>query len=1145
MYVDEAKIEDLWNLDVLGIQDPIQKSTKEQHQENVLKGFRHSTIINEQGRYEVCLPWKENHPTLPMNRATAERRLESTIKKLKQDGLYQAYDDVFQDWLNDGIIEELSSNEAKDYGHYLPHRHVVKENSTTRIRPVFDASSRERGGPSLNQCLETGPNFIELIPELLLRFRLHKFGVIADIRKAFLQISVSKQDRDVMKFLWKRRPEDTEFVVYRHCRVVFGVSSSPFLLGATIDLHLENIARDLPKEEINLIRDLAKSFYVDNSITSHPTVDEVKGFKEKATLYMSKGGFDLRGWEYSGNMNPSTETPVLGLVWDKGEDILKISGHCLQPRIPEVVTKRKILAATQKVFDPIGIVCPVLLCPKLILQALWTKKTNWDETVDEETGAAFVKWLRDLKLLREVRIPRWAFGGTNDFLSLHLFVDASQAAYAAVIFVRVVCSQGIKVHLVQAKSRLAPLGKPTIPRLELMGAVIGARLLCSTIKYLNRPEVKVYCWTDSSTVLAWIKRESQWATFVWRRVQEIRQLTEPDDWRHVPGDLNPADLPSRGCSARELIKTKWWLGPQWLSRPEEEWPLFDAKIDEDAVRSEMKKGTVRSKVVQISSVLVANATGHESRASGEMVIPDTSYEGILRRLAWIMRFVANCRLEASKRVRSYLRVKEVTAAELKLIRMVQRESFFGFKDSRMKLMNTYLDEDGIIRLKSPVANRDDTMDFRHPILLDSRHSLVNKLIEYTHLRLNHAPASIMINALREKFWILGCRRGVNAVIHSCVSCRRFNAKRVETLSPALPGKRVRDAAVFEITGMDYAGPLFLRDKTKAWVCLFTCAIYRAVHFELVSSLTTENFLEAFRRFVSRRGRPSYVYTDNGTNFVGANNLLQSIDWRKVERYGVVERIQWQFNPPSAAWWGGWWERMVRSMKDMLRKVLGRAALNFEEVTTVLCDCEAVINSRPLTYLAEDTCQLVPLSPSLFFHELKNDRLPDVDIAITTQKITARLRYIQELREALRKRFRIEYLGQLKQCPSMRSTTSTLKVGDVVLIGNDLQKRLDWPLARIIELIPGIDGETRVVRLKTATGELIRPVQRVFPLEVHSGEESSDELRACHQSKKKSSEKAETVPANETCEMRKDADVEKPETRTRYGRLVKPPCRFKL
>ncbi|XP_077282543.1 uncharacterized protein LOC143908669 [Temnothorax americanus] len=285
MFVDEAKIEDLWNLDVLGIQDPIQKSTKEQHQENVLKGFRHSTIIIEQRRYEVCLPWKENHPTLPMNRATAERRLESTSKKLKQDGLYQAYDDVFQDWLNDGIIEELSSNKAKDYGHYLPHRHVVKENSTTRIRPVFDASSRERGGPSLNQCLETGPNFIELIPELLLRFRLQKFEVIADIRKAFLQISVSKQNRDVMKFLWKRRPEDTEFVVYRHCRVVFGVSSSPFLLGATIDLHLENIARDLPKEEINLIRDLAKSFYVDNSITSHPTVDEVKSFKKKATLY--------------------------------------------------------------------------------------------------------------------------------------------------------------------------------------------------------------------------------------------------------------------------------------------------------------------------------------------------------------------------------------------------------------------------------------------------------------------------------------------------------------------------------------------------------------------------------------------------------------------------------------------------------------------------------------------------------------------------------------------------------------------------------------------------------------------------------------------------------------------------------------------
>ncbi|XP_011859761.1 PREDICTED: uncharacterized protein LOC105557188, partial [Vollenhovia emeryi] len=463
----------------------------------------------------------ENHPTLPVNRATAERRLDNTIKKLQQDGLYRAYDDVFQDWLNEGIIEEVPVDEIEDYGHYLPHRHVIKENSTTRIRPVFDASSRERSGPSLNQCLETGPNFIELIPELLLRFRQRKFGVIADIRRAFLQISVSKQDRDVMRFLWKRQPGDKDYVVYRHCRVVFGVSSSPFLLGATIDLHLENVARDLPQEEVGLVRDLAKSFYVDNCITSLATIEEMKNFEDKATFYMSRGGFDLRGWEYAGETNPSREAPVLGLIWDKDKDVMKISSHSLQPKIPSETTKRKILAASQKVFDPIGMVCPVLLCPKLILQALWTTNKGWDELVDETTSVAFLKWLRDLENLREVKIPRWAFGECGDSLSLHLFVDASQVAYAAVIFARVVRCQGIEVRFVQAKSRLAPLGKPTVPRLELMGVAIGARLLHTTIKTLNRPELRVYCWTDSSTVLAWIKRENQWASFVWRRVQEI------------------------------------------------------------------------------------------------------------------------------------------------------------------------------------------------------------------------------------------------------------------------------------------------------------------------------------------------------------------------------------------------------------------------------------------------------------------------------------------------------------------------------------------------------------------------------------------------------------------------------------------------
>ncbi|XP_071648476.1 uncharacterized protein [Temnothorax longispinosus] len=201
MFSLDASLADMWNLDVLGIEDPIQKSSKEEHQREVLKKFQETTKINSTGRYEVILPWKENHPPLCENRDVAERRLENTLRKLRTDKLLREYEEIFDEWLAEGIIEEVSEEEIINPGFYLPHRPVIKENSTTRIRPVFDASVKATDRPSLNQCLETGPNFIELIPSLLLRFRENKVGVIADIRKAFLQISVAAKERDVMRFL--------------------------------------------------------------------------------------------------------------------------------------------------------------------------------------------------------------------------------------------------------------------------------------------------------------------------------------------------------------------------------------------------------------------------------------------------------------------------------------------------------------------------------------------------------------------------------------------------------------------------------------------------------------------------------------------------------------------------------------------------------------------------------------------------------------------------------------------------------------------------------------------------------------------------------------------------------------------------------
>ncbi|GBO07098.1 hypothetical protein AVEN_233136-1 [Araneus ventricosus] len=274
-----------------------------------------------------------------------------------------------------------------------------------------------------------------------------------------------------------------------------------------------------------------------------------------------------------------------------------------------------------------------------------------------------------------------------------------------------------------------------------------------------------------------------------------------------------------------------------------------------------------------------------------------------------------------------------------------------------------------------------------------------------------------------------------------------------TPSASLPENRIKDVAVFEIIGFDLAGPLYLKGGSKAWICIYTCAVFRAVHLELLSSLTTEAFLQSFRRFIARRGRPSIVYCDNGSNFIGASNYLKSVNWTEIAQFSSIRRIQWLFNPPTASWWGGFWERLVGVMKQILRRVLGKAFLSYEEMITVLCDTESVINSRPLNQVDEVV-------------------------------LNKRIKYRQQLITDIRKRFRSEYLGLLIQRNEHKHGRE-IKLGEVVLIGSDNVKCTVWPLGFVIELLPGKDGVTRLVRLRTSKGELLRPVQRIFPLEVSS------------------------------------------------------------
>ena len=389
MSAKDFAVTQLWDLDTIGVRDPSDVKTKLQDEHEAQQQFLETISRNEDGRYVVRLPWKEGHPRLPDNWTEAERRLKRTVVKLKEAGLYETYDKLFQDWEEEGFIEEINDAGSDSIVHYIPHRAVIKKDSlTTPVRPVFDASCKMGKVPSLNDCLHKGINYILKIPKVLLGFRKNEVGFVSDVRKAFQMIEVAKEDRNVMRFLWLA--PSGEMKIYRHKRVMFGANCSPFILGATLEHHLTNIVKD--KETGHK---LLQAMYVDNCCSSESSFDEYLKFRDVATKLMAECKMDLRMWmsNMDGFEDPVTHTiSVLGMMWDRQEDCLfvRTEGICL----PETITKRTILSAVQKVFDPIGSTSPALIPVKTILQELFQVKLKWDSPAPEKLANLFRRWDR-------------------------------------------------------------------------------------------------------------------------------------------------------------------------------------------------------------------------------------------------------------------------------------------------------------------------------------------------------------------------------------------------------------------------------------------------------------------------------------------------------------------------------------------------------------------------------------------------------------------------------------------------------------------------------------------------------------------------------------------------------------------------------
>ena len=1082
----------------------------------------------DEQRYEVALPKKQSISSLGESRPQAVARFIQTDRAAHKRQIHKQFQEGIQSYLTLGHAEAVPPDEKPPaVAFWLPMHSVLKLSSTsTKLRVVFDGSAATTSGLSLNQALHVGPTIQATLSDTLLKFRSYHIALNADISKMYREIKLCAADKDLHRFVWRDDPA-SPLKDYRMTRVTFGVSASPFLAVRTLHQTAVDHGGDYPRAT----QHIKESFYVDDFLGGADNPEEAIQLFHQLRAILKKGGFDLRKWRTSSQevldhipddlqeSNPvktststhsSTHSKALGLLWDSTLDVMSPAISSATLTSP---TKRGLVSSIFKTYDVLGWMAPTTLQMKILIQGLWKTAKGWDDAAPEQALKSYLTWKDELPILAERTLPRRYTADNPSTITLHGFGDASLAAYGAVVYCRatyperspttsLVVSKTKLVKQTTKKTKLA--GKKesqleldpemqTIHRLELCAALLLAKLLSKVGSVLKVDSANWQAWSDSSTVLAWLDGHTRsHPVYVANRVRQTLELTRPSNWLYVPTACNPADCASRGISPTALFNlTLWWEGPPWLKED----PI---PIPKQPPRKPLPDAGHPVNVLQ----------AYHSVAEDISTLP-YSYPHIMAIAAWCLQFSTRIK---EGRPNPDTRTKQLTGrerqeAERWMLKEAQRRTFQkdiirlqGSKelsrDSRLKTLTPFLDKHHLLRVGGRLDNSSLPATLSHPIICDSKDPLMVKYFEHLHLTLCHCGPSLLLAHSGAKLHILGARKLSRKICSCCIACRKCRPRTKTQFMADLPSPRVNASPPFTHCGMDYAGPFnikmgYVRKPVllEAHVCVFVCLSTKAIHLEVVSDSSTPAFIAALQRFISRRGCPQHLYSDNGGNFVGARNSCHKLysflkDQKNDEDIqhflATHHQISWHNIPAFSPHMGGLWEAAVKGMKTHLKRVMGTTRFTFEELTTIICRIEACLNSRPLIPMTSHNPDgLVTLTAGHFLTSKSPSSYPEDPAPLNNLQLLKKWSLCQAVVQQFWTRWSKEYLNSLQARTKWQSATPNLQAEDVVAIkpqGKFIP--CHWPLGRITRTLPGKDGRVRVVELQTPTGLLQRAITQV-------------------------------------------------------------------
>ncbi|XP_063991158.1 uncharacterized protein LOC135169790 [Diachasmimorpha longicaudata] len=1030
----------------------VQEELSIQHQHSELsteeleceKHFQETHRRDESGRYIVRLPLRTSSAALGNSKNKASRQLRSVISRLNKDQAYsQLYKEFIKEYEELGHMKGALEIPEPSTAYYLPHHGVLREDAiTTKFRVVFNGSSASSSGMSLNNILYPGVKLQINVMNVLTWMRKHKLVFRTEIIKMFRQSEVHQDDWDLQRILWI--DDNQQQLTFQLTTVTHGLNCSPWLSLRVLQQLVEDEGHRFPAA----VEAITRGRYVDDIYGGS---DSEEGFKEIAVQLQGlckAGGFDLQKWssncpEALHQLGLTTEssliqfeesvTKVLGLCWHQSTDTFRYKSRKFTAAI---ITKRTVSSEIAQIFDPLGFIASVVVQGKVLLQELWKLKVNWDDPLPDEYKNRWRTFRGDLTNLDRVTVPRWIqLSSDTANIQIHGFADASTVAMSAVVYIRTrTINENPSTTLVCAKTKVAPIKRMTIPRLELTAALLLTQLVESTYEMLqlDRNQMETYLSSDSSVTLAWIRSPaSRWKDFVHNRVTKIQETLPRAIWRHVSGQENPADCASRGISPNELADHPlWWSALSWINQDPEDWPqstIDVSKMDTPEVAKEAKPVPAHPARMKISKV--AELLNRYSSMAKLLAVTATINRAIDRfsRRPTPPGPVLTTRELNEARV-FWVKVTQAQYFE-SAMRLLQRDHQLPRSHQLAKLTPT-LDDRVIMRLGSRLKNSQLSPEEIHPIILPRQSRFTTLVMAEAPQRTQHR----------------GGRGTVRAYIFRCAICTRHRGRQAQQQMGQLPSTRISPARAFLHTGVGYAGPFPIlkwrpinAQPGTVHIAVFVCFTTSAVHLEFVNRQTTEAFIGAYKRFTGRRGIPAVMYSDNATTFTGAAKVLEQVFHQESRENQQCQAVlathgtQWNFIPPRALHFGGKWEVAVKSVKHYLKRILGPSTLTYEELNSVIIQIETCLNSRAIGPMSDDPEDLQVLTPG---HFLVGEPLHRVSEPSLLQKPSSKLQrwnLVTQITQQFWSRWSKECLQTYQAIYKGKNPHENIKVGDLVVM----------------------------------------------------------------------------------------------------------------